>query len=429
VNYSYFIKAFKMLHFRSKLVLLQNIALLIGLGKGCEFHTGGYSGLETARNTFQNNIARWVGNTSQSPPKKLAINNVRVFDGYKLLDPATVVIDGGFIGVDPTGAENIDGAGGVLLPGLLDSHCHPENITHLEDLSRFGVTTGLIAACFSKELCASLQNHRGLADVRLASSRATAPGGVIANFSVTIDPRGENLVHNASQAVQWVGRQVETGADYIKLVSETPGGFDQQTFSALTQASHQLNKTVICHAIDYESTKKAIAARVDQVHHTPLDKALDISLATLLRSNNQISVPTLTKMRAVAHSYPKTRSYSAARDTVRLLNSMSVPILAGSDGGYMAGIPAPVPFGSSVHLEMELLVEAGLSTIQALQAATSLPAKYFGLTDRGVIAPGMRADLLLIDGDPIADIKATRRIKKVWLAGVEFTGATGVFEA
>jgi imidazolonepropionase-like amidohydrolase len=78
---------------------------------------------------------------------------------------------------------------------------------------------------------------------------------------------------------------------------------------------------------------------------------------------------------------------------------------------------------------MELLVEAGLSTIQALQAATSLPAKYFGLTDRGVIAPGMRADLLLIDGDPIADIKATRKIKKVWLAGVEFTGAAGVFEA
>jgi imidazolonepropionase-like amidohydrolase len=134
-------------------------------------------------------------------------------------------------------------------------------------------------------------------------------------------------------------------------------------------------------------------------------------------------------MRAVARSFPKTRNYSPARETVRLLNSMSVPILAGSDGGYLAGVPAPVPFGSSIHLEMELLVEAGLSTIQALQAATSLPAKYFGLTDRGVIAPGMRADLLLIDGDPIADIKATRKIKKVWLAGVEFTGAAGVFEA
>jgi hypothetical protein len=97
-------------------------------------------------------MARWAGNISQSLPKKLAINNVRVFDGYRLLDPATVVIDGGLIGVDPTGAENIDGAGGVLLPGLLDSHCHPENITHLKDLSRFGVTTGLIAAFFRMSL-------------------------------------------------------------------------------------------------------------------------------------------------------------------------------------------------------------------------------------------------------------------------------------
>jgi imidazolonepropionase-like amidohydrolase len=133
-------------------------------------------------------------------------------------------------------------------------------------------------------------------------------------------------------------------------------------------------------------------------------------------------------MQSVARSYPTTRNYSAAQETVRLLNSVGVTILAGSDAAYLAGVPASVPFGSTMHLEMELLVEAGLSTVQALQAATSLPAKYFGLTDRGVIAPGMRADLLLIDGDPIADIKTTRKIKKVWLAGVEFTGAAGVFE-
>jgi imidazolonepropionase-like amidohydrolase len=77
---------------------------------------------------------------------------------------------------------------------------------------------------------------------------------------------------------------------------------------------------------------------------------------------------------------------------------------------------------------MELLVEAGLSTIQALQAATSLPANNFGLTDRVVIAPAMRADLLLTDGNPIADITATRRIKKVWLAGMEYSGAIGFSE-
>jgi dihydroorotase-like cyclic amidohydrolase len=273
--------------FRSNILLLQTLALLTTLGKGCEFHTS-YLDLETARIIFQNNMARQADETSQSPPRKIAINNVRVFDGYKLLDAATVVIEGGLIGTDSTGAKNVDGAGGVLLPGLVDSHCHPDSIAHLEDLSRFGITTGLVAACFSREVCTSLQNHPGLSDVRLASSRATVPGGAIAgaNFTLTIDPKGENLIHNASQAVEWVGSQVESGADFIKVVSEPPG-WDPQTFRALTQASHKLNRMVICHATDYESTKQAVEARVDQLHHTPLDKALDIPVATLFRENTR----------------------------------------------------------------------------------------------------------------------------------------------
>jgi imidazolonepropionase-like amidohydrolase len=66
-----------------------------------------------------------------------------------------------------------------------------------------------------------------------------------------------------------------------------------------------------------------------------------------------------------------------------------------------------------------LLIDAGLSSVEALRAATVLPAQYFGLHDRGVIKPGRRADLVLIDGDPIADIHATRLIRRVWCAGVE----------
>ncbi|ORY56419.1 uncharacterized protein BCR38DRAFT_300993, partial [Pseudomassariella vexata] len=62
---------------------------------------------------------------------------------------------------------------------------------------------------------------------------------------------------------------------------------------------------------------------------------------------------------------------------------------------------------------------AGLSAIVALPAATSLPAKHFGLIDRGVIAAGLRADLFLIEGDPTEDMEASRRIKKVWSGGVE----------
>jgi hypothetical protein len=106
-------------------------------------------------------------------------------------------------------------------------------------------------------------------------------------------------------------------------------------------------------------------------------------------------------------------NYAAAEEAVRQLRAAHVPVLAGTD--------APNPgttHGASLHRELELLVKAGLTPAEALAAATSVPAKQFGLEDRGTIAPGKRADLLLVDGDPTADIKATRKIAGVWKLGV-----------
>ena len=110
---------------------------------------------------------------------------------------------------------------------------------------------------------------------------------------------------------------------------------------------------------------------------------------------------------------------SAARDSVSVLYRAGVPILAGTDANTTPGVPASPPFGDSMHRELELLVDAGLSAVDALRAATLLPARYFGLADRGVVEPGKRADLVLLAGDPVADIRATRRIEQVWCAGVE----------
>ncbi len=90
-----------------------------------------------------------------------------------------------------------------------------------------------------------------------------------------------------------------------------------------------------------------------------------------------------------------------------------IVILAGTDSNHTPGIPVNPHFGSSLHHELELLVGAGLSTVEALRSATVLPAQAFRLPDRGVTAPGYRADLVLIDGGPIADIRATRRIQRL----------------
>jgi imidazolonepropionase-like amidohydrolase len=102
-------------------------------------------------------------------------------------------------------------------------------------------------------------------------------------------------------------------------------------------------------------------------------------------------------------------------EAVAKLATHGVPLLAGSDQHN----PGTTP-GASLHGELEFLVEAGLEPVQALRAATSATAKAFRLTDRGGIAPGLRADLLLVQGNPTVDIKATRNIVAVWKDGVEF---------
>ena len=93
-----------------------------------------------------------------------------------------------------------------------------------------------------------------------------------------------------------------------------------------------------------------------------------------------------------------------AMETVRRLHDAGIDLLAGTD----AGNPGTA-HGASLHGELALLVRAGLTPTEALRAATSRPASRFGLKDRGRIAPGLRADLLLVDGDPSKDIEATRR--------------------
>ena len=135
-----------------------------------------------------------------------------------------------------------------------------------------------------------------------------------------------------------------------------------------------------------------------------------------------VMIPTLTMMKgivdrvaALAASQPEGvsaawPSYESARDSVAELHR----------------IPFSPRHGESLHDELELLIEAGLSTSEALRAATVLPAQHFGLHDRGVIEPGRRADLVLIDGDPIADISTTRQIRRVWCAGVEHVVGTVV---
>ncbi|MGH3167778.1 MAG: amidohydrolase family protein [Trebonia sp.] len=103
---------------------------------------------------------------------------------------------------------------------------------------------------------------------------------------------------------------------------------------------------------------------------------------------------------------------TAPAAALRALHDRGVPILAGADAGTLG-----VAHGASLHRELQLLTEAGLSPAEALTAATAAPAARFGLSDRGRIAPGLTADLMLVDGDPTTDISATASIYATWRRG------------
>ena len=92
-------------------------------------------------------------------------------------------------------------------------------------------------------------------------------------------------------------------------------------------------------------------------------------------------------------------------------------LIAGTDAGIFTNLP-----GRSMTRELELLVLSGLTPYEALQAATVTPARVFGLDDRGVIAPGLRADLILVPGDPLSDISSLEHPTAVMAQGVWLDG-------
>ncbi|GIG50377.1 amidohydrolase [Dactylosporangium siamense] len=355
-----------------------------------------------------------------------------MFDGRQLLRPGTVLLDGDRIGSDPEGVTAVvDGAGAVLLPGLTDAHLHLNGRSALERLVRFGVTTALDMASAPPEFIDSLRAVRGLTDIRSAGTAALAPGSVHSHIP-EIGRRG--LIRSAGEAERFVTERFAEGSNYLKILINLPGpGPDRATVDALVATAHRLGRLVVAHALSYEAAEVAQAAGVDALTHTPLDRPLDDAAADRMAAAGRTLIPTLTMMEALtATSTPAQMlaqwatpgaSYDNARASVAAAYRAGVAILAGTDTNTDVESAGNFSFGDSLHHELELLVDAGLSNLDALRAATVLPAERFGLTDRGAVAPGRRADLVLVDGDPLQDIRAIRSISRVWCGGVEHTPA------
>ena len=350
---------------------------------------------------------------------KFALTNVRVFDGYSVREPSTVVIDGENIGIDSSDSVVIDCEGGVLLPGFIDSHVHCRRPENLHQFSIWGVTTAIDLGSWPREAPDSIQQkaiNENLTDIRSAGVIATVPGS--SHSQIPGLPQ-EALLHGLESIDPFIAGRVAEGAYLIKVIAD---GLESKQFliNSLVVAAHNHGKLTAAHATTASAYGVAQEANVDILTHAPLDMVLGSTAISTAANKGTVVIPTLLMMDGVARAKRRQGldySYACAKDTVSALHSAGVPIFVGTDSN--SGLESPVSHGESIHRELELLVDAGLSVMEALRAATVEPAKYFGMNDRGVVEPGRRADLVLLSHSPVHDIRNTRTIKRVWCRGVE----------
>jgi imidazolonepropionase-like amidohydrolase len=388
------------------------------------------------------------------------IGDVRVFEGTRVLDNHDVVVRDGVIatvGPATAGSADVDGRNRTLLPGLFDAHVHldPHPEAALRQLVRMGVTTALDMFSGGPPLASIVRLRHAdsphLAAVRTAGTGATAPGNMLEKLA------GQPLptVNGPAAAEAWVDARIREGADYIKIIyDEREGGpLDLATMTALVVAAHARGLLAVAHAITERHAREAIAAGVDGLMHLFIGETAEADFGSFAANHGVFVVPTLTVLRGlsgyrpyedmradprlaypVGHNVPpipvrpadpsRHSLYPSATAALRQLAAANVPVLAGTDTGLSTAALGVIGYGATLHAELELLVDAGLTPTQALAAATSAPAQAFRLADRGLIRPGMRADLVLVHGDPTIDIRDTRNVVAVWKRGIRLEPVT-----
>jgi imidazolonepropionase-like amidohydrolase len=394
-----------------------------------------------------------------------AIKNAQIFNGENIIDDKLILIEGERIlsigGVIPTGATVIDANGATLMPGLIDSHVHTD-IEGLHDALLFGITTELeMNGRWSSSQRKNIAKRHDIADLRSPGMGVTPPGGHPTQYMKSSNNLLIKLffrypfVSNPDEAVRFVNKQVTSGADYIKIFIEDGStvGFpgltviSDDTLLAAVKESHRLGKMAIAHVTTSEGAQKAISAGVDGLAHLFFDRRITQELTAAIVSSGAFVTPTLVTLstafgnsaaelaadKRVSSRLSKKWLNSLSRSmnvypqgkledafaSVKALHNAGVDILAGSDVSEPIPILGGLAHGASLHNELQLLVAAGMKPIEALRSATSIPARRFGLTDRGRIVSGARADLLLVEGDPITKISDTLSILNIWRCGAK----------
>ncbi len=353
----------------------------------------------------------------------------------------------------PPGTQTINLPGQTLIPGMIEGHghlfLHPYNETPWDDQvlhEALALRTARAVVAANATLEAGFTTERdlgtegaGYADVglRQAIDQGIVPGprilaatrAIVARGAYgpkgfepgVVVPLGAEEASGIEGIVAAVRSQIAAGADVVKLYGDYRWGagepsrptFSQVEMTAAVQAAHDAGRTVAVHSVTPEGMRRAIAAGADTIEHgyggTP-------EIFRMMHDQGTVLCPTLAAGDAIARyggwtgDDPAPASVQTSRKAFADALAAKVPMCVGGDVGVF-------PHGENAR-EIELMIAAGMPAADAIIAATSGNARAFHLGDRGILKPGLLADIVGLEGDPTRDVTATRRVRFVMKNGV-----------
>jgi imidazolonepropionase-like amidohydrolase len=390
-----------------------------------------------------------------------AFEHARIFDGGgRVLENANLIVSQGrIVGVGsvaaPPGAVRIDLGGRFVMPGLVSAHGHvgatlglksgPELYSRqnvLDQLAlyaRYGVTS-VTSLGDDREEGFRVRDEQEVASLRRA--RLHVAGPVV--DATTPDAARAQVATVAAMKPDWIKIRVD---DSLGTASKMPPA----VYRAVIEEAHRRGLRVAAHLFYLADAEDLAAWGVDMIAHSVRDAPIDAAFAAELVRRGICTCPTLMRevsafvyaeepafftdpfflkdadpavvaelrspeRRERARANPATARYREALRTASLnlktLSDAGAPIAFGTDTGPPARFQ-----GYFEHEELRLMVEAGLTPMRALVAATSGTAKCLGLPDVGRLEPGAWADFLVMRKSPLDDIRNTHSLESVWIAG------------
>lgn len=337
----------------------------------------------------------------------------------------------------PTDAEVIDAAGKTVMPGIIEGHAHVGGKPADQKTLRLSLQRGITTVCSVSANLRGIELRDGIDAGHVRGCARLLAGCVVSCTNGHVTFRTADGPWEIRKAVR---EMVMARADFIKTAAS--GGFADrhgvcadrnytyEELEALVDEAHAWNVPVVVHCHTQPGLDNCIRAGTDQIHHGAF---IDAAAVHGIRENDLFYLPTLAvtcqrnidaKADRPWETVEMQQSQPIHRAGVRLAHEVGVKIGVGTD---YPGTPRTWKIGDRTMFELQELVACGLTPMEALVAATRTTAAAFGKLDQfGTLEPGKKADLLIVNGDPLKDIGVlydAARIDLVMKEGtVEYVG-------